>query len=74
MGRGLNMRCHICNANLKPEEVQWNNEHEDWDPCRKCQIIIDEVFEPLPEDYIDLEEEENEDVDETFSEDQAETA
>lgn len=38
------MRCHICNAQLSDSEVQWNTDHEDWDPCTTCQEAIDNVF------------------------------
>lgn len=47
------MKCHICDADLSGDEIQWNNLHEDWDPCGTCQQIIDEVFEPLREEDID---------------------
>ena len=33
--------------------MQWNKDHEDWEPCRPCQIAIEEVFEPLSEKEID---------------------
>ncbi len=47
------MRCHICDASLNDNEIQWNPEHEDWDPCGTCQAIIDEVFEPLDDEEIE---------------------
>lgn len=49
------MRCAICNAVLSPAEIQWNNDHKDWDPCNKCQEVIDEVFTDLSEEEIDEE-------------------
>jgi len=36
------MRCHICNSTLKTP--QYNNDHDDWDPCGTCLQIISEVF------------------------------
>ena len=47
------MKCHICNATLSPPEVQWNSDHKDWDPCNKCQEVIDAVFSDDTEEEID---------------------
>ena len=50
------MRCHICDAHLNDDEISRNPQHDDWDPCRKCQIIIDEVFgEDKTEEEIEVE-------------------
>ena len=55
------MRCHICNSTLSPAEVQWNNDHKDWDPCNRCQEAIEAVFTDDSEEeiaeqlYIELE-------------------
>ena len=49
------MKCHICNATLSPGEIQWNNDHEDWDPCSRCLDIIDGVFTDATEEEIDAE-------------------
>jgi len=38
------MRCAICNSELKENSIQWNNDHQDWDPCPTCLIEISEVF------------------------------
>jgi ferredoxin len=46
------MKCFICDATLSDNEVQYNNYHEDWDPCGTCLAVIDEVFEPLDEEDI----------------------
>lgn len=48
------MRCYICDAELNGDEIQFNNLHKDWDPCGYCQHIIDEVFEPISEEEIDI--------------------
>lgn len=69
------MRCHICNAALSPPEVQWNNQHNDWDPCGRCLAVIDEVFSDKTEEEIDEEiafmlyEDEPEDQEEDADED-----
>lgn len=49
------MRCHICNAVLAPAEVQWNNDHQEWDPCGRCLQAIDEVFNDRSEEEIEHE-------------------
>jgi len=49
------VRCHICNAALGSGEVQWNNQHEEWDPCGRCLQAIDEVFSNKTEEEIDEE-------------------
>lgn len=49
------MRCAICNSILSAAEVQWNSDHKDWDPCNKCQEVIDGVFTDLTEEEIDEE-------------------
>lgn len=55
------MRCFICNAALTPEEVHYNKKYEDekygpYDPCRKCILEIEDVFQ----DHV---EEDDDDVD-----------
>ncbi len=47
------MRCHICNTVLSPQEIQWNPDHKDWDPCTSCQEVIDSVFNDDTEEEID---------------------
>lgn len=49
------MRCNICNAVLAPAEVQWNNDHDEWDPCGRCLQAIDEVFNDRSEEEIEHE-------------------
>lgn len=46
------MRCRICNTLLQENEIKWNHDHEDWEPCGTCLAIIEEVFEPLDEEEI----------------------
>jgi len=46
-------RCFICDKTLTAEEVQWNRDHQDWDPCGVCLDIINNVFEPHSEEEID---------------------
>lgn len=38
------MKCAICDATLGEEEVRFNREHDEWDPCGVCKEIISEVF------------------------------
>lgn len=38
------MRCHICDAALTDEEVRWNRQHKDFDPCGVCREVIANVF------------------------------
>ena len=47
------MQCYICGHVLSGEQVSYNNEHKDWDPCPTCLIAIAEVFsDPLDEDEV----------------------
>lgn len=58
------MRCHICNAILKPAEIAYSKDHDEFDPCQKCLDEIDNVFEDhLDEDQIrkEIEKEESDD-------------
>ena len=43
-GESIIMRCHICNTQLNPSEIQWNKDHKDWEPCTTCLDEIDKVF------------------------------
>ena len=49
------MRCHICNSVLLEGEIKEDPRFKDFSPCGKCQAIIDEVFEPLSEEEISTE-------------------
>lgn len=46
------MRCHICDTTLSENEISWNKDHKDWNPCGTCQEVIDNVFEPLDDEAI----------------------
>jgi len=47
------MQCYICGHVLSGEQVSYNNEHKDWDPCPTCLIAIAEVFsDPLDEEQV----------------------
>lgn len=46
------MRCFICNSELQENSIQWNNDHQDWDPCPTCLIEIAEVFTDDSEEEI----------------------
>lgn len=49
------MRCHICDAGLTPKSIQYNREHQEWDPCGTCLEAISEIFEGKSEEEIDWE-------------------
>jgi len=34
------MRCYICDAPLTDDEVRFNKDHEDYDPCTVCKNVI----------------------------------
>ena len=38
------MKCHICDATLRAEDVQFHPLHNDWDPCPYCLEVISGVF------------------------------
>lgn len=38
------MRCHICDAALGEDEIKFNREHKDYDPCGRCLEVIRNVF------------------------------
>lgn len=47
------MRCAICDRTLNPNEIKYNKDHDEFDPCGVCLEIIGEVFEDnLEEDEI----------------------
>ena len=37
------MRCHICDRVL--DEPQWNSEHEDFEPCPPCLLVIQDTLD-----------------------------
>jgi hypothetical protein len=47
------VRCHICDSKLKPEEIDFNRKHEEWDPCRNCLEVIEEAIGPLLDEEVD---------------------
>lgn len=38
------MRCFICDRILNEDQVHYNEEHEDFDPCPTCQQVIDDLL------------------------------
>jgi hypothetical protein len=40
------MHCHICDKILGPDEIKFNRDHKEFDPCSECLQIISEVFGP----------------------------
>ena len=49
------MRCHICDKTLSKEEISYNRDHEDFDPCGVCLEVINSLFEPKDENELDKE-------------------
>lgn len=49
------MKCYVCDRTLENDEIKHEPEYErgGFAPCGTCLAIIDEVFEPLPEEDID---------------------
>lgn len=37
------MRCYICDRILDEENVQYNEEHHDYDPCPSCLAVIEDL-------------------------------
>lgn len=53
------MRCYICDKILEEDQVQFNQDHEDYDPCPSCLYAIEDLVagyrgQPDPEDDLDL--------------------
>lgn len=44
------MKCYICDNLLKEQEINWNSDHDDWEPCVKCLREIDDIFHDHPEE------------------------
>lgn len=40
------MHCAICDKMLSPDEIKFNRDHQEFDPCSECLLIISEVFGP----------------------------
>ena len=37
------MRCHICNTVLDDDHVQFNQDHQDYDPCPTCLQVVEDL-------------------------------
>lgn len=37
------MRCYICDRALDDENVQYNQDHQDFDPCPTCLTVIEDL-------------------------------
>lgn len=46
-------RCYICDRILSPEEIQFNRDHDDFDPCGTCLEVINDLFNHDDEEEID---------------------
>lgn len=38
------MKCFICDRTLEDDQVHYNEEHQDYDPCPTCQQVIDDLL------------------------------
>lgn len=36
------MRCYICNRVI--DEPHWNSDHQDYDPCDPCRVVIEDLL------------------------------
>ena len=45
------MRCHICDALLKPEEIKLNPRTSKFEPCSKCLTISYTTFKEYNERF-----------------------
>lgn len=37
------MRCYICNKALQDEDVHYNTDHKDFDPCPSCLSVVEDT-------------------------------
>lgn len=45
------MRCYICDNALKDDEIKFNKDHQEFDPCGFClEIIRDAAYETGDDD------------------------
>lgn len=44
------MRCHICDVELKTDEIKVHPQIKEFEPCGTCLQIISEVFEDGPDE------------------------
>lgn len=63
------MNCYICDSRLGSDDIKYTPKYGrgNFAPCGYCQGIIAEVFEPLPEDELALDNIEITDFDEESS-------
>jgi len=47
------MRCHICDRPLSETEIAFDKNHDEFDPCTTCLMVISETFDDhLDEDEV----------------------
>lgn len=51
------MRCYICDAPLTDDEVRFNHDHQDYDPCTVCKNVIADAVNEGGDDEVILSEE-----------------
>lgn len=53
------MKCYICDRTLEEDQVHYNIDHLDYDPCPSCLSVIEDLIagykgQPDPEESLDL--------------------
>lgn len=55
------MRCYICDKILEDDQVQYNEDHKDYDPCQTCLNAVEDILAgfsdlpaPDPEDAVPI--------------------
>lgn len=48
------MRCYICDNVLGEDDVRFNRDHQDFDPCPTCKEIIREAANELQDEEVEL--------------------
>lgn len=38
------MRCFICDRTLEADQVQYNQDHQDYDPCPSCLAVVEDIL------------------------------
>lgn len=50
------MKCYICDSTMSSDEIKLKPKygHGGIDPCGKCMEIINDIFEPMAEEDLDV--------------------
>lgn len=38
------MKCYICDRTLEEDQVHYNIDHEDYDPCPSCLAVVEDIL------------------------------